>query len=293
MGLVLKAVGALKTDSRLRIDNDVTRKEIPEEFHFTRERNMIIVKDEKMPGFFIFSSQQSFDKFKTDDEFKEMDPCGVGIPLFHIVSNAGPPFGKGISGSRTFQIFQYIVQTVDKIPPYNGKEIQHSKTHVLYKLVYCTIYGNMEGSEERFSFVFNEETTDEVAMQRITKFTNLRNFDSHINGYATSWEANFIPILHSNHFKLVLNTGTCNIKIPKNERLVLAHYTDEKQDILRKQVSHQGNVFVGENSKPDNLGISDIPYATKLIASQALLIHYLEKSVGNRRRRGRRGRRRI
>lgn len=106
----------------------------------------------------------------------------------------------------------------------------------------------MDGLDKIYSFSIGIESTYKSAMQRTTVF---RDFNSQINGNDTKWHVNYSPIAKSNHFKLILKTGTGNIEI----------------------------------SKPDSLGISDIPCEIKLIACQALLIHNLEHhSRINRRR---------
>ncbi|CAI6902116.1 ANL_collapsed_G0053890.mRNA.1.CDS.1 [Saccharomyces cerevisiae] len=99
----------LSDDDNYRIEK-TQRNTIPERLHFSRERNMPIASIFGTRGYFVFSSEQSYDKFKqTNFNISTLDADGVGVPLFHIVQSYNV-IGKITRSSPDFYIYKYVLQ---------------------------------------------------------------------------------------------------------------------------------------------------------------------------------------
>ena len=248
----------LSDDDNYRIEK-TQRKTIPERLHFSRERNMPIASIFGTRGYFVFSSEQSYDKFKqTNFNISTLDADGVGVPLFHIVQSYNV-IGKITRSSPDFYIYKYVLQGVQDPPLYSDcKVICQDKVFRLCKILYCEIYAHQGFFETKYDF-FYPSKTQPVKKYQIIKQSNMRDLYSTLDGMRFRWHVKF----YSDHFRLMfldedrLNYSNSNQKErqkpdqgkSKAPDFVIGHYTRTFSDILPRSTSKCSNLIIGETLK--------------------------------------------
>ncbi|CAD6643879.1 CEI_1a_G0052130.mRNA.1.CDS.1 [Saccharomyces cerevisiae] len=289
----------LSNDDNYRIEK-TQRNTIPERLHFSRERNMPIASIFGTRGYFVFSSEQSYDKFKqTNFNISTLDADGVGVPLFHIVQSYNV-IGKITRSSPDFYIYKYVLQGVQDPPLYSEcKVICQDKVFRLCKILCCEIYAHQGFFETKYDF-FYPSKTQPVKKYQIIKQSNMRDLYSTLDGMRFRWHVKF----YSDHYRLMfldedrLNYSNSNQKErqkpdqvkSKAPDFVIGHYTRTFSDILPRSTSKCSNLIIGEHSRPDSLGITTVPDLTQEFACQGALIHYLlhiEREKNKKRNRNR------
>ncbi|CAI4052432.1 hypothetical protein SKDZ_15G5150 [Saccharomyces kudriavzevii ZP591] len=274
----------LDDDNSHRIEK-TQRRVLPECLQFNRERSMPIASIFGTRGFFVFSSEQSYDKFKeTNFKFNVLDADGVGVPLFHIVRNYNV-LGHFTGSSPDFQIYKYVLQKLQDPPLYSECQvISKDKLFRLCKIPYCEIYSHLSFFETKYDF-FYPSRTQPFKRYQMVKQNNFRDLDAYLNGMHFHWHVKF----YSDHYRLTYldeeGHGSSSEKQIDRPDFVIGHYTKKFSNILPRSISKCSNVIIGEQSPPDYLGITSVPELTEAFACQGALIHYLEHIEDKRKRR--------
>ncbi|CAI4049025.1 Dia1p SKDI_13G4470 [Saccharomyces kudriavzevii IFO 1802] len=297
---ILKSVAdGFKDEQRLKIEMS-DNKNLPECFHFNRERRMPIAQINGEDGFYMFPSQHSLENFeKTKKHSYELSPDAIGIPLFQIV-NCTLPFCKtGRHNNRVrdepyYKIFKFILRTADEPPPYAVAKIVASNSGlILYKVPLYDIYKSF--SRTNIDYNFAGATSTEPNSLAMTHREGYRDLDTKVNGLNLRWHVTYSPVVINDHYKLTLLTDyELNrldedvIKIAKNRmkidrkqqngyNFVAAHYTREFATSIFRWVSQEAHLILGEYSTDQgSFGLNNIPPLTEELGCQSLLIHYIE-----------------
>lgn len=271
------------TDDNYKIEK-TQRKTIPERLHFNRERNMPIASIFGTRGYFVFSSEQSYDKFKqTNFNISVLDAEGVGVPLFHIIQSYNV-LGRFTRSSPDFYVYKYILRRVQDPPLYSEcKVICEDKVFRLCKVLCCEIYASQGFFETKYDFFFPSKTHP-VKKHQVIRQSSMRDLYSTLDGMRFRWHVKF----YSDHFRLMyldenlsLSNGGQKERQEQNQRkmkapdFIIGHYTRTFSDVLPRATSKRSNLIIGEQSRPDSLGITSVPELTEEFACQGALIHYL------------------
>lgn len=284
---------SFKGDDAFRIDSGNEKRN--SEFQFNRNRNMPIASIFGHNGYFLFSSENSFDKFKqTEFKFSSLDPDGVGVPLFHIEHQ----LGSVICNSPTFMIYKYILQSNEDSPPYSEFKIVKQDSYLcLYKVPFCEIYSRLDLVRTEYELIFQGKQ-GEPSHLMVRGFSN-RDLHSRLNNINLRWHVSFSPLIPSDHYKLLVldenapslldDPATKKRKKKLNgdskQDFIIAHYTRKDRDMLLHTVSKKSNLIVGEQSELSAYGITSVPWNTQIIACEGMLIQYLEHYERRRKQR--------
>lgn len=281
---------SFKGDDSLRIDSGNEKRH--SEFQFNRSRNMPIAAIFGHNGFFLFSSEHSFDKFKqTKFDFPLLDAEGVGLPLFHF-QHQFTLSGNFTSNSPFCIIYKYVLQSNEDSPPYSEfKAVAKDRSLILYKIPFCEIFRRFDFVRTEFELKFASQWPEGASPLLVKGLTN-RDLHTRLNNRDLCWHISFFPVGASNHYKLLVlddnvpsllddsETKKRKKKLEKKteESFSIAHYTRKYRDMLPHTVSKRSNVIVGEQSEATAYGITSVPWNTQVIACEGMLIHFLEQT---------------
>ncbi|CAI4036655.1 hypothetical protein SMKI_15G5060 [Saccharomyces mikatae IFO 1815] len=234
-------------------------------------------------GFFVFSSKQSYDRFKeTNFNISVLDSEGVGVPFLHIVRNYNV-IGHLTGSSPDFHIYKYVLQKAEDPPLYSeSKVICEDKAFRLCKIPYCEIYSHLNFLKTKYDFFYPSGTQFHKKYQ-VVKQNNFRDLDTYLDGLHFHWHVKF----YSDHYRLMYfneyDLGSSNDARAKRKQsdapdidIVVGHYTKRFSNFIPRSISKCSELVIGEQSRPDSLGISSVPVLTETFACQGALIHYLE-----------------
>lgn len=277
----------LQSDDKLRVDL-ADNKSNPA-FKYNRERSMPFAKVIGKRGFFLFPSENSYDRFKQNKfDFEPLEEEGVGIPLLRIKKTYAI-IGSFSGNAPVYVIYKYMILNQDEPPPSDQFEvIKQGNGLKLYKFPYCEIYRRVElrNIEYKLVFAFDGSQTKHLTMVR--RSYN-RDLFSSLNQTNIRWHVSYSPI-HDDQYRLAIldesfpslldDTETRRtkkkLKNNKEEIQTIANYTRKFRDILPKIVSKEATLIIGEWSDSPSYGISSIPWDTQALACQGLLINYME-----------------
>ncbi|AQZ16432.1 hypothetical protein BZL39_K00230 [Zygosaccharomyces parabailii] len=136
-------------------------------------------------GFYLFTSEESLAKFKRRDFRKgNLDPNGVGVPLFHFKPKSSL---VGSSKKPSYVIFKYILQNAKDSPPFKENELVNKDKHYrLYKIPFCQIYQQFDNVIR----TYNMEFPFDFKTIRDYDFVNAkeqRGYCGSVQGYDLSW----------------------------------------------------------------------------------------------------------
>ncbi|EDO15424.1 hypothetical protein Kpol_1015p14 [Vanderwaltozyma polyspora DSM 70294] len=257
----------------------LVKKEVPECFHFNATRNLIIVRVADQNGFLIFGSRQSYETFKdtTSDKSYIAGNIGNGVPLMEIaVDNVARFRDPSDLKSLIFGVYVYEVRSIYEPPPYDEYTvIQNNGGKKLFKIPFCEVSCEKNGFDKdyKFHFVYSNAMDD----MRMGREFMTENYFTNISGYVLKWEAfEKPPAANKQHLSLQLMENIEKMKVTDANRLTVAHYTEELRGKLNRIINHEADLYVGEKYYSNNYDINDIPLQTKIIAAEALVIHYIQ-----------------
>ncbi|EDO15837.1 hypothetical protein Kpol_1057p26 [Vanderwaltozyma polyspora DSM 70294] len=300
VGFLGKALNRSSIEGKYKVLT-TTSNDIPTCYHFSRRRNLIIAKVLEGEGYFAFSSIQSFEKFKSSKNKNELDPSGVGVPLLHIISRKDGLFDSKVTSTigfclgmkkMSFIIYIYEMKSKNEPPPYNKFEIIiESETHTLYKTPFCQVTCDQLGFTKEYQFEYlHTVNIDPIGMKRDLR---TENYSSNITGQKLKWNRKLTMLSlfsEDSEYELLLLEDINNRPIPSNPKPKIAYYTKDFADSFYGFIKRSADLFVGEQSAADSLGIVGVPMLTVAITCEALVLHYVEhhRKLESRRRARRR-----
>ncbi|GMM58439.1 Dia1 protein [Maudiozyma humilis] len=302
MGLFRRLAVSMMSDDRLRVDK-LTAKAVPEFLKFNMERNLPICDMPLHRGYFIFPSVQSFEAFKRTRgaEIGTLDANAMGVPLLRIERQFLTHGMTMISSEVKYKVYRYEVRTINDPPPYGGVDrdctvIAENGQFKVYKYLFADIYKADKASESALKIAFiggdnSDLHGDDNALYMLHRRA-FRDMDTSIKGVNLRWHVRYSP-LQNDHYKLALlnprepslldsaqtraSKRKANITKIEPYTAVLGHYTSEAEDLLPGFIVKDADFIIGENGSPANIGIANIPELTVLFATQALVLHCIER----------------
>lgn len=263
------------------------------QFQINRRRNMPIVKRLGQVGYYVFPSENSYDKFKANGEkFGHLDAEGMGLPLLHMETGT-PSFGMVAGCSSVFMIFKFLLFSAKSPPPAIQHElVAQDGQFCLYKVPFCEIYRNglfqSMSAEYRLVFPFENGPGYNCTMKR--SFMN-RDMYSFVGDTNLRWHVSASILYNRDHYTLqILDDCVPNLlddpdlqkkkkamkkgKKPKN--VVIGHYTRTFRDSLPHHYSKRANLYIGERADSSLYGIEGVPWTSQVLACQGLVIQFAE-----------------
>lgn len=260
----------------------------PEGFIITR--NLPVVNILGKRGFFLFTSRQSYDKFKVT-KFKnaKLDADGVGIPLLHMVTKYD--ITAHISAKKPiYVIYKYVIGELENPPPYSqGELVLQNNIHCLYKVPFCEIYRSRGYTKTSYKLVFpfESESTNEC---RITEDTISKQFEVSFNGNNLVWDV-MSQMNHAFSYGLRVqnsyasdNNFTSSIPPINGTGTAIGKYNPKLFGRVPKMTYACADLWINEKSRLAAYGIASVPCITEHLACQGMLIHPIDED--RRRRRG-------
>ncbi|CCD24293.1 uncharacterized protein NDAI_0C06340 [Naumovozyma dairenensis CBS 421] len=294
---VKKISRIIKDDAEIKFHVDlITDGTVPKQFHISTQRSMPVVKVFGSFGYIMFSSKQSYDRFKVSPktEFNDYDYDGVGIPLLQIVRDEDLRLPFSSKEASVFKIYKFEIKSVKEPPPYDKKAvlIENNGRFKLYKVPFCQIYKKSSFTNVEYVFRFMNGPIGKTKYGTIHRreFRDLyTKLDDKIN---FRWHIDYNPIMTNDHYILELldeiEVSLLDSDIVKREKKklenshkchnhIMGHYTKQTGDLFPGILCKEGELIMGELlENVGKYGITDVPWLTQVFACQSLLLHYLD-----------------
>lgn len=305
MGLFRKFAANYFDDTRLNCTLSQDAR-IPPSLRFNNQRSMPIMKLKNQRGYFMFTSLQSYEKFKSNGYEVCLNQDGVGIPLFYFEHTNYNVLDAGlISEAQLYKIHILTIQDSNIPPPFEYEEvIAIGKKYTIYQSLFCTISKKVDLTRISYNLTFSDPEYEPCTMIHRPEF---RDLDTMIDGYVLRWHVAYNPVIGNDHYGLSLlhsdekslfdskvdfkqvpeEKGKKITKpIPESQRMKIsvAHYTSEDSDNVKIISYKMADVTIGESGSLNAFGITNVPMLTKILACQTLLIHRIEVDKDKERR---------
>ena len=300
---------------------------VPSELRFNKVRQMPITKQPYENSYYMFPSIQSYNAFKNNQMDFCLNKEGVGIPLFkfevcwHMEHNPYNP-----SELIRYKVFHYVLKSTAEPPPFSYESIVKSNdTFSVYKCLFCTISKRVKWFSDVYRMAIQE--TPERPYHIISKYSKLdvlmddyiiRWQDTYNIFRDTGFKAQILPIETKSLFDSAREFKTFTPYY--NQALIKKKHSDKEKNFNEPRVypfdtygtkqlkekplehfigryttegaggfsSKVAIAYIGEYGSLNSFGIINIPFETKLLACQALLLNRIEIERQSRRRRRRR-----
>ncbi|AQZ17488.1 hypothetical protein BZL39_M00390 [Zygosaccharomyces parabailii] len=251
---------------------------------FGGKRIMPIVHLPYDAGFYVFSSEQSHEKWEGFEVKRpSLNQDGQGIPLFHFKKR---PCFFGSSRKPDYLIYKYIVQKCEEPPPCDKSEvITDDNFYCLYKVLFCEVYTRYEGYSVVYKLKFPLYFKD-VQHYDFVNCSKQVGYCGSLEGFDLSWKL-------------------CDKKLDEYElwsdfentsHLVNGAFTNAKEKLERRVDSplsatalysrrkcnpndRDANLIFLEQSQPISLGITAVPALTEVLACHGMLVHLRRRQI--------------
>lgn len=289
--------------------------DVPSELRFNKVRQMPITKRAIENDVYMFPSLQSYDAFKNNKKEFCLNEDGMGIPLFKFEVCGFMEYNPDNPSERIkYKIYTYILKSALEPPPFDYDCIIKSNDKFnIYKCLFCTISKRLKWFRDIYNMSVRE--TAERVYHIISKGFKLdvlmddyvvRWNDTHNIFRDTGFKAQILPIetkslfdsakefktstpyynqalikkkhsdtAYSSNEPRVYQFDTHDTKIltEKPQKHYVGRYTTEGAGGFSNKVAI---VYIGEYGSLNSFGVMNIPFTTKLLACQALLLHRIE-----------------
>lgn len=243
-------------------------------------RNLPLVNILGKRGFFLFTSGQSYDKFKVT-KFKDikLDADGVGVPLFHMVTKYD--ITSRISTKKPiYVIYKYVIEELDNPPPYSqGELVLQNDTHCLYKVPFCEIYKSRGFTKTSYKLVFPSEF-ENTKECKIVEDNYSMKFEVSFNGNSLVWDiasqmnhAFSYELRVQEDYPACANEFTSSIPRTTGTCTAIGKYNAKIFRRVPKTTYTCANLWMNEMSRPAAYGIGSIPCTTEILVCHGMLVH--------------------
>lgn len=248
----------------------------------TTTRRLPLVNILGKRGFFLFTSKQSYDKFRIT-KFKDvkLDADGVGVPLFHLVTKYDIT-AHVLAKKPIYVIYKYVIKERQNPPPYIHSElVLQDNSYCLYKVPFCEIYKCRGFTETSYKllFPFEPETTKEHKMVG-DNFS--MGFEVNFEGNSLVWDVTAqknhalsydLRVQDAYAIEDDLISGTLPVSGPN---CTIGNYNPKLFGRIPRSTYNCADLRFSEKSAPGAFGIASVPYSTQLLACQGMLIHRID-----------------
>lgn len=296
---------------------------IPSELRFNKVRQMPIIRQTMGSDVYMFPSIQSYDAYKNNNKEFCLNEDGVGIPLFKFEVCKFTEYNPDNSSEKIrYKIYIYILKGILEPPPFDYECIIKSNDKFnIYKCLFCTISKKLkwfsiiynmsikESTEKVYYIIFKGLKLDVLMDDYIIRWNNTHSILRNIE-----FKARILPIETKSLFdsakEFKTSTPYYNQALIKKKRDNTDNYVTEPQvypfdthgtkvllteprkhfigryttDVAGRFSNKVAIVYIGEYGSLNSFGIINIPFTTKLLACQALLLHRIEVTRRMKRR---------
>lgn len=253
----------------------------PKDSAITRKLPLVNILGKR--GFFLFSSKQSYDKFKVT-KFKEakLDIEGVGVPLFHMVNNYDI-IAYVSAKNPLYVVYRYVLEELQNPPPYSHSEVVlQNDIYCLYKVPFCEIYKSRGFTKTKYKLLFPFQSKDTIEYEMIEdKFS--KEFDVNFEGSSLLWN---VASQKDSSFSYDLRLqdsyasqdGSASSMLPlTGPGATIGQYSPKCFGRIPRTTYGCADLWINENSRPEAFGITSVPWVTELLACQGMLIHRINE----------------
>ncbi|GCF01688.1 hypothetical protein ZYGM_000052 [Zygosaccharomyces mellis] len=249
----------------------------------TTTRRLPLVNILGKRGFFLFTSKQSYDKFRIT-KFKDvkLDADGVGVPLFHMVTKYD--ITAHVSAKKPiYVIYKYVVKELQSPPPYTHSEVVlQVDSYCLYKVPFCEIYKCRGFTETSYKLLFPFEPESAKEYKMVEDSFSM-GFEVKFGGNSLVWDVTAqknhalcydLRVEDTSTVENNLTSGTLPVNGPN---CTIGNYNPKLFGRIPMSTYNCANLLFNEKSGPAAFGITSVPYVTELLACQGMLIHRIDE----------------